>query len=134
MQVFHIWPLVTERGGRPYLESLTAEVVSEAQLKQALPFASMFANRWPAPGCSEDPSPVRGGGEAGSRTRYPQERFVGAAQKRRLKVAWLCRLCLEDGSQKSLHLQWLQLVAEEVCRSQKGGVSEQPELPCPQRG
>lgn len=61
MQVFHIWPLVTERGGRRYLESLFAEAVSEAQLKQALPFAWMFANGWLAPGSSEAPGPVSRG-------------------------------------------------------------------------
>lgn len=38
MQVFHIWPLVTERGGSCSLESQFAEAVSVAQLRQALPF------------------------------------------------------------------------------------------------
>lgn len=41
MQVFHIWPLVTLRGGRRYLQSLVAEVVSEAQLGQALPLLAV---------------------------------------------------------------------------------------------
>lgn len=53
MQVFRIWPLVTERGGRCSPEPLVAEAVSAAQLEQALPAASMFAGRWLAPGAGK---------------------------------------------------------------------------------
>lgn len=65
MQVFHIWPLVTERGGRRYLEPLFAEAVSEAQLEQALPLPWMFANRWLVPGGGQAPGPVSGEGAEG---------------------------------------------------------------------
>lgn len=51
---------------------------------------------------------------------------MGAVQKRRLKVTWLRWLCLENDSDKCLHLQRLQSVAQEVCRNQKGGISEEP--------
>lgn len=63
-------------------EPLFAEVVSEAQLKQALPFAWMFANRWLAPGSSEAPGPV-------SRERV--EERLGAGPSASRSCSWVQR-------------------------------------------
>lgn len=85
MQVFHIWPLVTERSGRRYLESLFAKVVSEAQLKQALPFAWMFAK--PLAGPQQQRSPPqprergRCGGEGWERVPVPLGIIRGCSAK-----------------------------------------------------